>query len=157
MKRYSVTLILCLLAANVGYGQSLSPCHAELAIFDTDQHGLNLRTGPGTNYPISTNITDLDSVLYIEGIHGKWVRVIGTTRSDNTSPDLNGWVYGPLLGTLAFDRDSGNETKLYSQPSEESKIVAKFSHGEKLSFEGCSNHWVKVRSGDKAGWTASGR
>jgi len=141
-----------LLAATTALGQSLSPCHVQLSIFDTDEHGLNVRSGPGTNYPISTNVTDLDSVLDIEGVHGLWVRVIGITDSKNRSPDLNGWVYGPLLGTNAFAADSGHETKLYPQPSESGRVIGRFSHGEKLTFQGCKNHWLKVTSGSQSGW-----
>ena len=128
-------------------------------VFDTDSAGLNVRGGPGTNYPvIATLPTDRKVVVTVTGSVGEWIRIKDAavcTGTGITNVHLVGWVHGTLLSVMVVGWGSSSKlAPLYAEPNTASSIIAKIHHETYVTVAGCREGWMKVRYRELEGWLA---
>jgi hypothetical protein len=128
---------------------------------DKDPSGLNVRSGPGMDYPILTTLpTDRTVVVTITGSTGGWFRIDYVWICNKTSvtrTPLVGWVSGALL-QLPVDYEAG--LPLLSDPRNDAAIVTVVPEGAHLTLSGCGCGvycgWLKVRYGKFEGYVSGG-
>lgn len=163
--------------ANDAGTDGISQCEAGAWTTDTDPAGLNIRSGPGTGYPIIGTIPPpmelsngtFASEVSITGSKDGWFR-IGWASFFNYDTDEDilhfegeGWVSGRHLAFAVEARE------LRGGPSVDSPVTFDFSEGrseeesDPYFFEierllGCEGHWVEMEGmfhGEPArGWAA---
>ena len=160
---------------------SQTPCDIEAAINNrpedyshslggvvatTDRTGTNVRTGPGTGFPVSRTLKDRDGLrFHITASSGSWVRVDSVYEVHNQAEDyrgetpIDGWVYAPSLFLKAEPSDPDDASKavynLYSLPDMKSRLLLRKGEVGGLrvaSLRGCRGKWAKVYHKGKVGW-----
>lgn len=133
---------------------------------------INIRTGPGTNYPIVRSLNYGDNLQVIESTNNIWKKVninsiIGYVFSPNLSYTLTSPVPDNEMLSASYTSSSGNgfytpETtdksgnKIYyvtglsarikNEPSESSSIITTFSYGDKMvALDTKDPVWIKVK------------
>ncbi|MBN2223092.1 MAG: SH3 domain-containing protein [Deltaproteobacteria bacterium] len=125
---------------------------------DKDPAGLNVRSGPGTGYPVVKTIpTGRTAAVSITGSSGGWfhidyVRICDEDKSFK-SMELAGWVSGSLLQVrVIYEIDA----PLFSEPRKDSTIVTKVPGGTLVTLSGCRCDswcgWLEVRYEEFQGW-----
>jgi N-acetylmuramoyl-L-alanine amidase len=128
-----------------------------LFINDTNDGFLNLRTGPGTNYPILTRLyggTEVDGV----GQSGSWRRVL--------LPDgQTGWASGNFMSPrytqqrhydAIVARTSDGYLNMRSGPGTNYRIIQRLYAGQGVNDTGSNGNWLRVQLADgSTGWVSS--
>lgn len=111
---------------------------------------INLRVGPGRDYPI----------LWVYKRKGLPMEVVGEFGHWRKLQDINGtqgWVHSQLLsGERAAIMRATNTKKLipiYAEPSTTSRLVMEAEAGAQLSLLACQPEWCELRAGKTySGW-----
>jgi SH3-like domain-containing protein len=134
-----------------------TPCDIGAYVVDSDPEGLNVRTGPGKEFPSVATLTR-DTMVDVKGVHSGWV-LIGNAEDLFSTEDQNvfkgsGWVYGMLLGTATYYRgiDPHYRVKVYRLPSHTGGIVGKLAPETEVKIVGCRGHWVQIKHRNLKGW-----
>lgn len=146
------TVVPCKENDNVSWSAPL-----RVYVGDKDPAGLNVRSGPGTEYPILKTLpTDRTVAVAITASAGGWFRInnvwiCGELNIDTM--DLVGWVSGTLLQVrVNYEID----VPLFSEPRKDSTVITKLPGGTLVTLSGCRCDswcgWLKVRHGDFEGW-----
>lgn len=134
----------------------------------------NIRQGPGTSYPIITQVKN-GTVLGTIGSSGGWYQVL---LADNS----RGWISGSIVKLKGDSGDGGDEetpgegnqgegpskidgdsvifitdsVNIRTGPSTSYGTIGQANYGLELAALGEQNGWIKVRTADgKTGWVAS--
>jgi SH3-like domain-containing protein len=181
-RRLTLTCVLCLAAA-------LAPARAERAAgggarqasaggqqasaaavrcdlwayaVDPDPAGLNVRSGPGKQYPVVGTLPRVDNSLevHVLGATGQWLR-IGEAMTQETGESVfkgPGWVFGPMLAVETKDYASMNpnerRVRLFKEPSPRSAVVTRLPSEAEVNLVGCKGKWARVRHQKSEGWLA---
>ncbi|MBN2224509.1 MAG: SH3 domain-containing protein [Deltaproteobacteria bacterium] len=143
------------------------PCEVGAYVIDTDPAGLNVRSGPGLDYPViavlptyATPPEDVTVDLVIRGSVGEWMYISDPAYDGSEGEEfwkITGWVYGPMLGTYAVDYGTtGAVVPVYGGPSTGSAVLTRLVSDTEVVIVGCRGEWVKVRVNDVEGWLAPG-
>ncbi len=134
------------------------PCDCTAYVIDTDPNGLNIRSGPGTEYPVTATLpTDNSVEVWVTGSVGPWMSIerayifaeYGMT--EDIDKKIAGFIYGPLLAVQT--RPGGRmRIPLYAEPDVASRVVAALPMEIEVALTGCRGAWVRVKYGDIEGW-----
>ncbi|OQW93247.1 MAG: hypothetical protein BWK79_12150 [Beggiatoa sp. IS2] len=148
-------------------GKAVS-CDGLAYITDPDPKGLNVRSGPGNDYPIIAVVpkhprgSEADGydniVVTLTAANDQWLLITnaevdkGEIGEGETVFDGKGWVYAPLLGISTRLR----EANLYAEPSQQASVLGKIpAKTQQIKLLDCADDWVKVEYMDKlTGWMA---
>ncbi|MBN2224507.1 MAG: SH3 domain-containing protein [Deltaproteobacteria bacterium] len=112
-------------------------------ILDYDPAGTNVRSGPGTNYPVITRLpTDHAVIVKITGSVGEWIQI-----GDTSIFPVDGWIHGSLLVVLVH-----YSTPLYKEPSFDAPVLTMIPQFTYITIAGCQDGWTKVRYEKFEGW-----
>ena len=115
----------------------------------TDEEGLNIRQGPGTNYGIITALP-YGTLVNIKTENNGWYRVVASGTS--------GWCSANFIGRIGgvnrYGKIVDGETNIRSGPSANSKILGVFGNGEKVRVMGQYSGWYIVQRLSGSGNTA---
>lgn len=146
-------------------GKAVS-CDGLAYIIDPDPKGLNVRSGPGNDYPIiavipkrprGSEIDGYDNIIVtLTAANDQWLLIThaevdtGEIGDGETIFDGKGWVYAPLLGMSTRLR----EANVYAEPSRQASVVGKIpAKSQQIKLLDCANDWVKVEyPGKLIGW-----
>ncbi|MBV9828561.1 MAG: hypothetical protein JO001_23275 [Alphaproteobacteria bacterium] len=106
---------------------------------------VNLRTGPGPQYPIEWVLTRKDMPVEVIQQFEHWRRI---REWDGTT----GWVQEHMLTGRRSIIVTGGTHPLYQQPDTGSGIVAKAEAGVMAHLQECRGAWCRVDAGDTNGW-----
>ncbi len=116
---------------------------------------VNLRSGPGTTYPIAWELRQAGMPLEILQEFGNW-------RQVRDAEGTTGWVHGQLLSgrrtaviaPWAKQVDGGPQTlvTMYASASESARIVARFEPGGLINLSSCDRSWCRGRFGSFDGY-----
>jgi len=106
---------------------------------------VNLRTGPGIQYPIDWVLTRKDMPVEIIQQFDHWRRV---REWDGTT----GWVQQHMVWGKRSVIVTGSVRSLYKQPDPASEVVAKAEPGVVARLLECRGPWCRIDAGDAAGW-----
>ena len=139
-------------------------CDVRAYVNDPDPKGLNVRSGPGTNYPVIGNLPNQgnDGIeVHINGSSGDWVRIDRAVEQGGDEGRNffrgEGWVYGPALGVDGVGGFDPPGTPLYQGTTKRANVVARLPvEGGGAKVRGCMRDWTHVEYKGKRGWAAPG-
>ncbi len=107
---------------------------------------VNLRTGPGRQYPIEWVLTRKDMPVEITAEYEHWRRV---REWDGTE----GWVQEHMVtGKRYVVVAKGGVRPLYQAPDAASAIIARAEPGVVARLDECHAGWCRIAAQDIAGW-----
>lgn len=111
---------------------------------------VNLRVGPGQEYPIEwTYVREFLPVLILSEF-GVWRKIRDIEGTE-------GWVHQSALSvkrrTVSI---TGNTPALYKKPELSSAIIAYLETGVIASLKKCHNNWCRIKVEKKEGWIPAG-
>ena len=135
-------------------------CSATAFVADTDPAGLNVRSGPGSDFAIQDTLPTNDAVeVSIVGTTNGWLLVNEAWSTNQAELEQPGWVYAPLLGvtTTSLDiNDPEAPASLYEAPDGLSAVKATVPKFSEVTLVGCSGNWLQIQTSDTTGWLAVG-
>ena len=126
--KIAILLFAFFLVPSVGVSQTVS----------VKKDNVNVRSGPGTNFPVSMELFKGYPLKVIEK-KGDWLKI---TDFENDS----GWIYSPLVvaGTTVIVNGK-KSINMRSKPNTTASIVATVDRGVVLTKLSTQGKWVKVR------------
>jgi SH3-like domain-containing protein len=107
---------------------------------------VNLRTGPGRQYPIAWVLTRRDMPVEITAQFENWRRI---REWDGTE----GWVQEHMVDGKRFVViEKGADRPLYAEPDPVSGIVARAEAGAVARLDECRGPWCRVAASGISGW-----
>jgi SH3-like domain-containing protein len=106
---------------------------------------INLRVGPGRNYPILWVLTRKDMPVEI-------VRQFGDWRMIEDWQGTRGWVQQRMVTARREIIVTGSVQPLYSSPSTSAALVARAEPGVLAHLLKCKTGWCRVDASGIAGW-----
>jgi SH3-like domain-containing protein len=111
---------------------------------------VNLRTGPGQQYPIEWVLVRRDMPVEIVAQFEHWRRV---REWDGTE----GWVQEHMVtGKRYVIVEKGGDRPLYDQPSPAAAVIARAEPGVIARLDECRLAWCRVAAGGVSGWMRRG-
>lgn len=105
----------------------------------------NMRTGPGSEYPVLWQYTQTGLPMLVDAEFGVWRKVVdheGTT----------GWMHGSVLSLRRMALVINGTARVYEDPDDNSKVLAVAERGALLELQSCPAAWCKVATDDVRGW-----
>lgn len=108
---------------------------------------VNLRTGPGRQYPIEWVLTKRDMPVEVTAQFEHWRRVREWDGTD-------GWVQEHMvtLRRYVVVDGRGADRPLYRQPDERAGMVARAEPGVIARLLECRGAWCRIETHDISGW-----
>ena len=135
-------------------------CSVRAFVADTDPAGLNVRSGPGSDFAIQDTLPTNDAVeVSIVGAANGWFLVIEAWSTNQAELEKPGWGYAPLLGvtTTSLDiNDPEAPASLYEAPDGFSAVKTTVPKFSEVTLVDCSGDWLQVQTNDTTGWLAVG-
>ena len=119
-----------------------SLCWGEIASLAKD--GVNVRSGPGTNYEVLWEVYKGYPVKILEK-RGKWAKTVDYEK------DI-GWIYRPLLSKTHTVIVTANKVNIRTGPGTKYTIAFKAEEGVIFHLVGRKGKWLKIRYLDDYGW-----
>jgi uncharacterized protein YraI len=141
----------------------VSPCDAEAYVNDPDPRGMNVRSGPGSEYPVIGNLPnqDVDGIgVHLTGSRGDWVRIDRAVEQGGYQERVlfkgEGWVFGPLLNVDGVG-GLGDGSPLFREPVAKGRVLIRVPvDGGGATVRGCRGRWLYVEHKGVKGWAAPG-
>jgi len=106
---------------------------------------VNVRTGPGTRYPV-------DWVFRRKGMPVEIVAEYENWRKVRDWQGAGGWVHQSLLTGKRGFLIPAKPAELHQTPTDEAPVVAKLEPEVMGEIRSCSGKWCRVRVGGVTGW-----
>lgn len=106
---------------------------------------VNLRTGPGTIYPV-------EWVFVRRGLPVEVIAEFDVWRKIRDWQGTVGWVHQSMLDGRRTARVTGAERELRSEPGEAASVVARLAPGVIGRLQECEAAWCKVDAEGYRGW-----
>ncbi|MEH2361571.1 SH3 domain-containing protein [Nostoc sp.] len=121
-------------------------CNIFAYVTDTDQQGLNVRSGASTNNTILGQIP-INETVQVIGAVGNWVQI--TNASDGFQG--TGWVFVPKLG-LTTRGYGTNGVNFYVTTSQQSQKLGRIPANTGVKLLSCQGDWAQVEYQGVKGW-----
>ena len=131
------------------------PCEISAYVIDKDAKGLNVRSGPGSNYKIIGNLpTNTAGVIVdLTASLGDWVQLTKAQSPEKVEFQGTGWVYAQLLGTSTRGYNSEG-VSVYASANPQSNTVGRIPASTSVKLLGCDRSWAFVEYEKIKGWIA---
>jgi SH3-like domain-containing protein len=106
---------------------------------------VNLRTGPGTNYPV-------DWVFVRRGLPVEIIAEFDVWRKIRDWQGTVGWVHQSMLDGRRTARITGADRELRSEPADDAAIVARVAPGVIGRLLECEASWCELDTEGYRGW-----
>ena len=107
---------------------------------------VNLRAGPGNQYPIEWVLTKKDMPVQIIAQFEHWRRI-------RDWDDTVGWVQHRMVaGKRTVVVNKGSVRPLYQRPDPEAPVTARAEPGVVARLAECRGLWCRVETDDVSGW-----
>src|ERR1700754_1205230 len=106
---------------------------------------VNVRTGPGTRYPV-------DWVFKRKGMPVEIVAEYENWRKIRDWQGASGWVYHSLLSGKRSFIIAAKPASLHKTPATSAEVVAKLDPEVTGEIRSCTGDWCRVRVGGVSGW-----
>ncbi|MEM6837979.1 MAG: SH3 domain-containing protein [Cyanobacteria bacterium P01_C01_bin.120] len=135
-------------------------CAVSAYVVDTDPAGLNVRSGPGSDFAVQGTLpTDVPVEVSIVGATDGWFLVNEAYSLERQELEQPGWVYGPLLGVSTTSlniNDPEAPTTLYAAPDGSAAVAATIPKYSDVTLFDCAGDWLQVDHAAATGWLAIG-
>jgi len=106
---------------------------------------VNLRTGPGTTYPV-------DWVFVRRGLPVEIIAEFDVWRKIRDWQGTVGWVHQSMLDGRRMARITGAERELHSEPAEAGSVVVRLAPGVIGRLLECEAKWCEIDAEGYRGW-----
>jgi SH3-like domain-containing protein len=107
---------------------------------------VNLRTGPGSQYPIEWVLTKKEMPVQIIAQFEHWRRIRDWEGAE-------GWVQERMVaGKRTVVVNKGGLRPLYQQPDPATSVIARAEPGAVARLAECRGPWCRVETDDVSGW-----
>jgi SH3-like domain-containing protein len=106
---------------------------------------VNLRTGPGTTYPV-------DWVFVRRGLPVEIIAEFDVWRKIRDWQGTVGWVHQSMLDGRRTARITGADRELRGEPAEDASVVARLSSGVIGRLLECEAAWCEIDAEGYRGW-----
>ncbi len=133
-------------AAVLIFSLILTPSLLSAETVSVKKDNVNVRSGPGTDYPVAMELFKGYPLKVIEK-KGDWLKI-------KDFEEDSGWIYSPLVAPGSTVIVNGKKSiNMRSQPDTTASIVATVDRGVVLTKLSSQGKWVKVRhSKGTTGW-----
>ncbi|MEW6125604.1 MAG: SH3 domain-containing protein [Acidobacteriota bacterium] len=165
---FSTAAMLALFVASVSSSTSLSTrqskpanppteaCDIDAYMIEDDPNGLNVRSGPGKDYPVIAVLPKKEepNLIHISGASGAWVRIaMAETLEGEPLFNGTGYVFASKLATsIRPDGAGGYQARIFQQANLKSKVVTRIPAESEVLIIGCAGKWAQVQSKSIKGW-----
>ena len=108
---------------------------------------VNMRAGPGTEYPVLWQYRKKGLPLRVEAEFGVWRKVVD---HDETT----GWMHHSVVSLKRHALVTASSARIFASPDNGAALVAVAERNALLELQSCPTQWCKVTSGDLRGWVA---
>lgn len=108
---------------------------------------VNMRAGPGTEYPILWHYRKSGLPLRVEAEFGVWRKVVD---HDGTT----GWMHHSVVSLKRMALVTTSSARLYAEADDSAALVAVAERDALLELQSCPTQWCKVAAGDVRGWVS---
>ena len=108
---------------------------------------VNMRAGPGTEYPVLWQYRKKDLPLRVEAEFGVWRKVVD-------HEDTTGWMHQSVVSLKRHALVTTSSARIYASPDNGAALVAVAERYALLELQSCPTQWCKVAAGDLRGWVA---
>ena len=105
----------------------------------------NLRSGPGSEYPVLWQYRQIGLPLLVDAEFGVWRKV---RDADGTT----GWMHGAGLSLRRMAFIHKSMTKIYKRDNKQSDVVAVAEKNALLELGSCRKNWCRVTAKNVKGW-----
>lgn len=110
---------------------------------------VNVRTGPGTRYPVAWTFKQRGHPIKVIAEFGMWFRIEDIEGEQ-------GWIYRPFYSSRRTALVVGaDNAPLYADPKQ-TMLLAYLEPGVVVSLEGCKGASCEVRVAERKGWVNRG-
>ncbi len=161
----SILLLLPFSGSSRLLAQRASASNVSAGFVSLKSDRVNVRTGPGTEFPVQWVFTRISLPVEIIDIHKKWRRI-------RDSSGAQGWIYAQLLsrrrtGQIApwkgKNSPSGknrhkvtvktpDKIPLHEKGAGTGRVIARLEPGVLVDLESCDGRWCKVHVNRFVGW-----
>ncbi len=106
---------------------------------------VNLRTGPGKQYPVEWVFLRRALPVEIVAEYGQWRKIRDIDGSE-------GWVHRSLLSGRRWVMIAGAVRTLRRKPSPDAAPVLRAEPGVLARLVSCRGAWCRIEIGERAGW-----
>jgi len=108
---------------------------------------VNMRAGPGTEYPVLWQYRKKGLPLRVEAEFGVWRKVVD-------HEDTTGWMHQSVVSLKRHALVTASSARMYASPDNGAALVAVAERNALLELQSCPTQWCKVAAGDLRGWVA---
>ncbi len=108
---------------------------------------VNMRAGPGTEYPILWHYRKTGLPLRVEAEFGVWRKVVD---HDGTT----GWMHHSVVSLKRMALVTTSSARLYAEADDGTGLVAVAERNALLELQSCPTQWCRVAAGDIRGWVS---
>lgn len=125
---------------------SIRGSNLEIPRFVTLKTGLvNMRTGPGKNYPIKWQYQRRHLPMKVIGEFDVWRKVID-------HEGVTGWMHVSTLSVKRMALIIDTTVKVHSDDAPDARVKAVAEKGALVELETCRGGWCKITAQDITGW-----
>ncbi len=106
---------------------------------------VNLRVGPGTDYPIAHVYVRRNLPLKVVSEFDVWRKVID-------HDGVTGWVHGNMVSLKRFAVITAPVVRLRAEPDDTSPVSAIAERNVVMELQYCQQKWCRLAKGKGAGW-----
>jgi SH3-like domain-containing protein len=139
----ALTIAICLLAAPVTQAAEKGLPVPRFVTLRSNQ--VNVRTGPGEQYPIEWVFTRKSMPVEIVAEFQNWRKIRDVDGTE-------GWVYERMVAGRRTVIVRGQVRALYDEPRPDAGIVARAEPGVIATLLECQATWCRVETGGVKGW-----
>ena len=108
---------------------------------------VNMRAGPGTEYPVLWHYKKRGLPLRVEAEFGVWRKVVD-------HEGITGWMHHSVVSLKRLALVTTSSARIYARPDDNSALVAVAERHALLELQSCPTQWCKVAAEGHRGWVA---
>ena len=108
---------------------------------------VNMRAGPGTEYPVLWHYRKEGLPLRVEAEFGVWRKVVD---HDGTT----GWMHHSVVSLKRLALVTASSARIHAEPDDATALVAVAERNALLELQSCPTQWCRVNAGEVRGWVS---
>ena len=108
---------------------------------------VNMRAGPGTEYPVLWQYRKEGLPLRVEAEFGVWRKVVD---HDETT----GWMHHSVVSLKRHALVTASSARIFASPENSAALLAVAERNALLELQSCPTQWCKVTAGEIRGWVS---
>ncbi|MEC8105744.1 MAG: SH3 domain-containing protein [Pseudomonadota bacterium] len=108
---------------------------------------VNMRAGPGTEYPVLWHYRKEGLPLRVEAEFGVWRKVVDHDGA-------TGWMHHSVVSLKRLALVTVSSARIHAEPDDATALVAVAERNALLELQSCPTQWCRVNAGEIRGWVS---